>query len=188
MDNLPDQLKLRHLRREVGVFLEINGASVPSSDAVSINLRRELEKNQIVRFIIENTIEERILKLQGKKEQLFEGGVRLIDLDPEPACEALPQTVGLGAAQPAFNRVEGIEDKEIAMEGVNGDKIVAEEDASTTPVPERITDVLNGVLLTSLTGAPTLTIELTDVLDCRLTNVLDWCAADVLDWRTHFEY
>ncbi|GFP85016.1 hypothetical protein PHJA_000645400 [Phtheirospermum japonicum] len=64
-------------------------------------------------------------------------GVRLIYLDPEPACEALPQTVGLGAAQPAFNRVEGIADKEIAMEGGSGDKIVAEEDASTTLVPER---------------------------------------------------
>ncbi|GFP94625.1 uncharacterized protein at1g01500 [Phtheirospermum japonicum] len=41
VDNLPDQLKLRHLRREVGVLLEINGARVPSSDAVSINLRRD---------------------------------------------------------------------------------------------------------------------------------------------------
>ncbi|KAL3623816.1 hypothetical protein CASFOL_032632 [Castilleja foliolosa] len=65
-------------------------------------------------------------------------GVRLIDLDPEPACEAIPQTVGLGAVQPAFNRVEGIPDKKIAMEGGSGDKIVAEEDTSTTPVPERV--------------------------------------------------
>ncbi|KAK6141046.1 hypothetical protein DH2020_025227 [Rehmannia glutinosa] len=41
VDNLPDQLKLRHLRREVGVLLEINGTRIPSSDAVSINLRRD---------------------------------------------------------------------------------------------------------------------------------------------------
>lgn len=41
VDNLPDQLKLRHLRREVGVSLEINGARIPSSDAVSITLRRD---------------------------------------------------------------------------------------------------------------------------------------------------
>ncbi|KAL3624424.1 hypothetical protein CASFOL_031092 [Castilleja foliolosa] len=41
VDNLPDQLKLRHLRREVGVLLEINGARVPTSDSASINLRRD---------------------------------------------------------------------------------------------------------------------------------------------------
>ncbi|KAL3650344.1 hypothetical protein CASFOL_006747 [Castilleja foliolosa] len=41
VDNLPDQLKLRHLRREVGVLLEINGARIPTSDAASINLRRD---------------------------------------------------------------------------------------------------------------------------------------------------
>ncbi|KAG6402672.1 hypothetical protein SASPL_134874 [Salvia splendens] len=41
VENLPDQLKLRHLRREVGVSLEINGARIPSSDAVSITLRRD---------------------------------------------------------------------------------------------------------------------------------------------------
>ncbi|KAI3449217.1 hypothetical protein Pfo_005882 [Paulownia fortunei] len=41
VDNLSDQLKLRHLRREVGVSLEINGARIPSSDAVSITLRRD---------------------------------------------------------------------------------------------------------------------------------------------------
>ncbi|KAL3615673.1 hypothetical protein CASFOL_041334 [Castilleja foliolosa] len=41
VDSLPDQLKLRHLRREVGVLLEINGARVPSSETVSINLRRD---------------------------------------------------------------------------------------------------------------------------------------------------
>ncbi|KAL6534772.1 hypothetical protein OROGR_013447 [Orobanche gracilis] len=39
VDNPPDQLKLRHLRRELGVLLEINGKRIPSSDSVSINLR-----------------------------------------------------------------------------------------------------------------------------------------------------
>ncbi|KAL6532943.1 Casein kinase 1-like protein hd16 [Orobanche gracilis] len=66
-------------------------------------------------------------------------GVRLIDLGPEAPCEVLPQTVGLKAAQPAFNRVEGVADREIAMDGGSGDKIMGvEEDASTTPVPERV--------------------------------------------------
>lgn len=41
VENLPDQLNLRHLRREVGVSLEINGARIASSDAVSITLRRD---------------------------------------------------------------------------------------------------------------------------------------------------
>ncbi|KAG6434406.1 hypothetical protein SASPL_106038 [Salvia splendens] len=41
VENLPEQLKLRHLRREVGVSLEINGARAPYSDAVSITLRRD---------------------------------------------------------------------------------------------------------------------------------------------------
>lgn len=41
VENLPDQLKLRHLRREVGVSLEINGERIPSSNAVSITLRRD---------------------------------------------------------------------------------------------------------------------------------------------------
>ncbi|KAL0426048.1 UNVERIFIED_CONTAM: hypothetical protein Sradi_1139600 [Sesamum radiatum] len=41
VDHLPDHLTLRHLRRELGVFLEINGARIPSSNAVSIALRRD---------------------------------------------------------------------------------------------------------------------------------------------------
>ncbi|XP_073045078.1 uncharacterized protein At1g01500-like [Primulina eburnea] len=41
VDSLPDRLTLRHLRRELGVFLEINGSRVRSSDAVSISLRRD---------------------------------------------------------------------------------------------------------------------------------------------------
>ncbi|KAG8367995.1 hypothetical protein BUALT_Bualt16G0130600 [Buddleja alternifolia] len=66
-------------------------------------------------------------------------GARLIDLDQEPPREVLPQTVGLGAAEPAFNIIEGIGDKEIAMDGGSGDKLIGvEEEASTTPVPERV--------------------------------------------------
>lgn len=41
VDTLPDHLTLRHLRRELGIFLEINGSRTPSSDAVSITLRRD---------------------------------------------------------------------------------------------------------------------------------------------------
>lgn len=41
VDGIPDRLTLRHLRRELGVFLEVNGVRIPSSDAVSITLRRD---------------------------------------------------------------------------------------------------------------------------------------------------
>ncbi|KZV57653.1 hypothetical protein F511_03113 [Dorcoceras hygrometricum] len=41
VDSLPDRLTLRHLRRELGVSLEINGSRVESSDSVSISLRRD---------------------------------------------------------------------------------------------------------------------------------------------------
>lgn len=62
-------------------------------------------------------------------------GIRLIDLDPEPPCEILPQA-DIGAGRPAFNRTA---DKEIAMEGGSADKVMGvEEEASTTPVPERV--------------------------------------------------
>ncbi|KAA3486390.1 Casein kinase I-like protein [Gossypium australe] len=65
-------------------------------------------------------------------------GIRLIDLDPEP-CQVLPQAEPLAAAGPAFNRVELVADKDIAMEGRSADKIVGvEEEASTTPVPETV--------------------------------------------------
>uniref|UniRef100_A0A5B7B037 Erythronate-4-phosphate dehydrogenase family protein n=1 Tax=Davidia involucrata TaxID=16924 RepID=A0A5B7B037_DAVIN len=39
--SVPDHLTLRHLRREIGVSLEINGARIPSSEAVSLTLRRD---------------------------------------------------------------------------------------------------------------------------------------------------
>lgn len=66
-------------------------------------------------------------------------GVRLIDLDPEP-CAVLPQAAALGAAEPIYNRVEVVADKDIAMEGGgSADKILAvEEEAGGTPVPDRV--------------------------------------------------
>ncbi|XP_059634261.1 C-terminal binding protein AN-like [Cornus florida] len=39
--SVPDHLKLRHLRREIGVSLEINGARVPATEAASLTLRRD---------------------------------------------------------------------------------------------------------------------------------------------------
>lgn len=41
VDIVPSHLSLRHLRREIGVSLEINGAKVPASDTVVITLRRD---------------------------------------------------------------------------------------------------------------------------------------------------
>ncbi|KAF5725715.1 hypothetical protein HS088_TW23G00442 [Tripterygium wilfordii] len=65
-------------------------------------------------------------------------GIRLIELDPEP-CRVLPEAAALGAAEPAFNRVEVVPDKDIAMEGGIADKVVGvEEEGGTTPVPERV--------------------------------------------------
>ncbi|QHO47028.1 uncharacterized protein DS421_6g192790 [Arachis hypogaea] len=66
-------------------------------------------------------------------------GARLIDLDPEP-CEALPEPVGLRAPEPVYNQVEVVANNNIVMEGGSADKVAggAEEEASTTPVPERV--------------------------------------------------
>lgn len=41
VDNVPDHLTLRHLRREIGVALEINGYRVPAADTASLILRRD---------------------------------------------------------------------------------------------------------------------------------------------------
>ncbi|CAH9118152.1 unnamed protein product [Cuscuta europaea] len=41
VDAVPDYLSLRPLRREMGVWLEINGCRLPASDAASITLRLE---------------------------------------------------------------------------------------------------------------------------------------------------
>lgn len=63
-------------------------------------------------------------------------GVRLINLDPEP-CEGLPDPVALGAPEPL--RVEAVANNNIVMEGGSADKVVgAEEEATTTPIPERV--------------------------------------------------
>ncbi|KAF3562069.1 hypothetical protein DY000_02018662 [Brassica cretica] len=54
-------------------------------------------------------------------------GIRLIDLEAEPIGE------------PAFNQVQGVADKGIAMEGGSPEKIVGVgEDPSTAPVPGRV--------------------------------------------------
>ncbi|MBA0716377.1 hypothetical protein Golax_015211 [Gossypium laxum] len=69
-------------------------------------------------------------------------GIRLTDFDPE-LCQVLPEAAPLAAAEPVFNQAEVVADKDIAMEGGSGDKIVGvEEEASTTPVPEMV-QVLN---------------------------------------------
>ena len=65
-------------------------------------------------------------------------GVRLIDLDPNPPREILPQA-GVGAGDPACNKIEGVANKEIPMEGGSADKVMGvEEEPSSTPVPDRV--------------------------------------------------
>lgn len=67
-------------------------------------------------------------------------GIRSIDLDPEPPCEVLPEAFAVGVGEPVLNRV-GVAD--IAMEGGSADKMMGvEEEASTTPIPERVTSFL----------------------------------------------
>ena len=62
----------------------------------------------------------------------------MIDLDPEP-LENLPEPVALGVPEPLHNRVEVVANNKIVMEGGSADKAVgAEEEANTTPVPERV--------------------------------------------------
>lgn len=63
-------------------------------------------------------------------------GVRLINLDPEP-CEVVPDPDALGAPEPL--RVEAAANNKVVMEGGSADKVVgAEEEATTTPIPERV--------------------------------------------------
>lgn len=70
-------------------------------------------------------------------------GARLIDLDPEP-CEVLPVPVALRAQEPVYNHLEVVANNNIVMEGGSGDKVaVAEEEATTTPVPERVCSLLH---------------------------------------------
>lgn len=65
-------------------------------------------------------------------------GIRITDLDQEP-CEVIPEAAALRVANPAFNQVEVVADKDIAMEGGSGDKVVGvEEENMSSPVPERV--------------------------------------------------
>ncbi|KAG7027492.1 Casein kinase 1-like protein HD16, partial [Cucurbita argyrosperma subsp. argyrosperma] len=65
-------------------------------------------------------------------------GIRLIDLDPE-LCEVLPEAGALGAAEPVFNRVEAVANKDMAKEGGSADKVMGvEEEADTSSVPDRV--------------------------------------------------
>lgn len=41
IDNVPEFLTIRHLRREIGVSMEINGSRIPASDTASLTLRRD---------------------------------------------------------------------------------------------------------------------------------------------------
>lgn len=65
-------------------------------------------------------------------------GVRLIDLDPEPPCQVLPEPVAIGIGEPVANRVVEVADRDVAMEAGSADKLGVEEEASTTPVPDRV--------------------------------------------------
>lgn len=41
IDSVPSQLTLRHLRREMGIMLEINSSRIPASETASLTLRRD---------------------------------------------------------------------------------------------------------------------------------------------------
>ena len=57
-------------------------------------------------------------------------------MDPEP-CGV--EAAAIGAAEPGYNRVEVVADKDIAMEGGSAEKAMGVEDeGSTTPVPDRV--------------------------------------------------
>lgn len=66
-------------------------------------------------------------------------GVRVIDLDPEP-CKVQNQTLVGGAQDPALNQAVGCPvDKAAVMEGGSVEKVVgAEEEATTSPIPDRV--------------------------------------------------
>ncbi|KAF5771027.1 hypothetical protein HanRHA438_Chr14g0677311 [Helianthus annuus] len=66
-------------------------------------------------------------------------GVRLIDLDLEPLSEVVPELVARGVGELAFNRIDAVADKDIAMDGGSGNKVIGvEEDGNTPAVPERV--------------------------------------------------
>ncbi|KAL5718695.1 hypothetical protein ACHQM5_011572 [Ranunculus cassubicifolius] len=41
IDDVPEYLTIRHLRREIGVSMEINGSRIPNSDKANLTLRRD---------------------------------------------------------------------------------------------------------------------------------------------------
>ncbi|RZR87589.1 hypothetical protein BHM03_00015046 [Ensete ventricosum] len=72
-------------------------------------------------------------------------GIGVIDLDPDQPCEILPRAaaggaVVVGAEGFLLNQAaEGIADRDLAMDGGSADKVmVAEGEATTAPVPERV--------------------------------------------------
>jgi serine/threonine protein kinase len=66
--------------------------------------------------------------------------VRLIDLDPEPPRGILPVAAAIGAEEPLLNRIEGVAERDIALEGKSAEKIAGggDDDANAIPVPERV--------------------------------------------------
>lgn len=66
-------------------------------------------------------------------------GARLIDLDPEPPYGVTPAVPAFPIVESVLNRGEGMADKANPAMGASAEKIVGgEEDASATPVPERV--------------------------------------------------
>nr|XP_043612356.1 casein kinase 1-like protein HD16 [Erigeron canadensis] len=64
-------------------------------------------------------------------------GVKLIDLDPEPPCEVVPNVAAVRIAEPV---VDVVAEKDLAMEGGSADRIMGvEEDGNATPVPDKVT-------------------------------------------------
>ncbi|GAB2231276.1 hypothetical protein Droror1_Dr00027565 [Drosera rotundifolia] len=71
VDSVPGHLTLRHLRRNSGVSLEINGVRVPASDSVSTVLRRDRVDNvsSVVTYVSTDSV-----RLTGGGEfEVFEG-------------------------------------------------------------------------------------------------------------------
>lgn len=66
-------------------------------------------------------------------------GTRLTDLNPELPRVGLPGPVIGVPEEPDLNRVEGVGDRDLVMEGRSAEKLIGvEEDPSTAPVPERV--------------------------------------------------
>lgn len=107
-------------------------------------------------------------------------GVRLIDLDLEQPCEVLPEAAvgGAGGAEdPGLVRPERVADKNLVMEGGgSAEKLVgAEEEASATPVPERVrARVLSFFVVSKL-------IEIwIQIITGLLPFAMGWCGSHLL--------